>query len=91
MKTEQQNMETEKAGSARLTMISQQVIVFTIIHHALPSLSQGFSATVNPWVEKIPWRRKWQLTPVLLPGESHGQRSLVSYSPWGHKEPDMTE
>ena len=37
------------------------------------------------------WRRKWQPTPVFLPGESHGQRSLVGYSPWGHKESDMTE
>ena len=43
------------------------------------------------WVGKIPWRRAWQPTPVLLPGESHGQRSLVGYSPWGHKESDMTE
>ena len=45
----------------------------------------------NPWIRKIPWRRKWQSNPVLLPGESHGQRSLVGYSPWGHKESDMTE
>ena len=45
----------------------------------------------DPWVGKIPWRRKWQPTPVLLPGESHGQRSLVGYSPWSHKESDMTE
>ena len=37
------------------------------------------------WVRKIPWRGKWQPTPVLLAGESHGQRSLVSYSPWGHR------
>ena len=36
----------------------------------------------DPWVGKIPWRRKWQLTSVFLPGKSHGQRSLVSYSPW---------
>ena len=36
-----------------------------------------------PWVEKIPWRRAWQPTPVLLPGESHGWRSLVGYSPQG--------
>ena len=34
---------------------------------------------------KIPWRREWQPTPTFLPGESHGQRSLVGYSPWGHK------
>ena len=45
----------------------------------------------NPWVEKIPWRKKWQPTPVLLPGKFHGQRSLVGYSPWDHKELDMTE
>ena len=40
---------------------------------------------------KIPWKRKWQPTPVFLPGKSHGQRSLVDYSPWGHKESDTTE
>ena len=45
----------------------------------------------DPWVRKIPWRRAWQLTLVLLPGKSHGQRSLAGYSPWGHKESDMTE
>ena len=45
----------------------------------------------DPWVGEIPWRRKWQSTPVLLPGKSHGQRSLVGYSPWGHKESDTTE
>ena len=37
------------------------------------------------------WRKKWQLTPILLPGESHGQRSLMGYSPWGHKELDTAE
>ena len=40
---------------------------------------------------KVPWRRKWQPIPVLLPGEFHGQRSLVGYSLWGHKESDTTE
>ena len=39
----------------------------------------------DPWVGKMPWRRKWQSTPVFLPGELHGQRSLAGYSPWGHK------
>ena len=39
----------------------------------------------------IPWRRKWQPTPVFLPGKFHGYRSLVGYSPWGHKELDTTE
>ena len=42
----------------------------------------------NPWVGKIPWSRKWQPTPVFLPGKSHRQRSLVGYSPWGLKESD---
>ena len=45
----------------------------------------------DPWVRKIPWRRNWHPTPVLLPGEPHGGRSLVGYSPWGHKESDTTE
>ena len=45
----------------------------------------------TPWVGKISWRREWQPTPVFLPGESHGQRRLVGYSPWGRKESDMTE
>ena len=45
----------------------------------------------NPWVRKIPWRRAWTPTPVFLFGEFHGQRNLVGYSPWGHKESDMTE
>ena len=45
----------------------------------------------DPWVGKIPWRRAWQPTPVFLPGESHGQRSLAGCSPWGHKELDTTE
>ena len=40
---------------------------------------------------RFPWRRTWQPTLLFLPGESHGQRSLVGYSPWGHKESDMTE
>ena len=46
---------------------------------------------MEPWVRKIPWRRKEQTTPVFLPGKSHGQRSLAEYSPWGHEESDTTE
>ena len=45
----------------------------------------------DPWVRKISWIRKWQPTPVFLPEKSYGQRSLVGYSLWGHKESDMTE
>ena len=45
----------------------------------------------NPCVGKIPWRKAWQLAPVFSPGESHEQRSLADYSPWGGKESDRTE
>ena len=58
-------------------------MVKSLLQHRRP----GF----NPWVGKILWRRKWQPTPVFLPGKSHGQRSLAGYSLWGHKELDTTE
>ena len=45
----------------------------------------------DPWLRKIPWRREWQPTPVLLPGEFHGQRRLAGYSPWGCTELNTTE
>ena len=45
----------------------------------------------NPWMRMIPWRREWLPTPVFLPGKSHGQRSLVGFSPWGRKESNTTE
>ena len=67
----------------------------------LPTLNTAFSGKesacqyrrgrFNPWVGKIPWRSKWQPTPVFLPGKSHGQKSLLGHSPWGHKESDMIE
>ena len=51
--------------------------------------------TQEAWVQSLggedPLRRAWQSTPVFLPGESHGQRNLAGYSPWGHSELDMTE
>ena len=46
---------------------------------------------VDRWVGKLPWRSEWQPTPVFLQGEFHGKRSLVSCSPWGHKESDTTK
>ena len=45
----------------------------------------------DPWIRNIRWRRAWQTTPIFLPGESHGQRSLVGCSPWGREESDTTE
>ena len=46
---------------------------------------------MGSWVSKILWRREWLSTPVFLPGESNGQRSLAGYSPWGCKESDAFE
>ena len=57
----------------------------------LPESAGDVRCSFDPWVGKIPWNRNWHPTPLFLPGESHGQRSLVGYSPWGHKELDMTE
>ena len=45
----------------------------------------------SPWVGKIPWGRKWQFPPIFLPGKSHKQGSLMGYSSWSRKKPDMTE
>ena len=45
----------------------------------------------DPWVGKMPWRRKWQPTPVFLPGKFHGHKGLAGYSPWSYKESNMTE
>ena len=67
--------------------------------HILTENSVDFHSTVFPKLQCIiltrtisyKWRRKWQPSPVFLPGEFHGWRSLVGYGPWGCKESDMTE
>ena len=68
-------------STLRASLVAQ--LVNGLLHCRWP----GF----DPRVGKIPWRRKWQPTPEFLPGEFHGQRTLVGYSPWGHKESGMTE
>ena len=58
-----------------------------VVKTCLPVLrNRGF----DPWVRKIPWRIAWQPTPVFLPGEFYGQRSLAGYGPQGHKETETT-
>ena len=52
---------------------------------------KNLPAVQETWLGKIPWRREWQPTPIFLPGEFHGQRSLAGYSPWGHRQSDRTE
>ena len=56
-----------------------------------PATAGDMRCGFDPWVGKIPWRRKWQYTPVFLPEKFHGQRSLAVYSLWGLKESDTTE
>ena len=83
-------------GSASLYLFNW---VFTPTHFKrLPRCAVGKETACqcrrpkfDPWVGKIPWRRKWQPTPVFLPEKSHGQRSLMGYSPQGRKESDTTE
>ena len=62
----------------------------SVVNNPPPMQETGDAGSIL-WGGKIPWRRKWQPTPAFLPGESHGQRILAGYSPWGHKEPDTTE
>ena len=59
-------------------------------HRNCPSVQETQKLRFDSLVGKIPWSRKWLPTPVLLPGKFHGQRSLAGYSPWGHKESNMT-
>ena len=54
----------------------------------LPVMQETWVSSLG---QEIPWRREWQPTPVLLPGEFYGQRSLAGYSPWDHRELDTTE
>ena len=49
------------------------------------------ASVISPYLTDEEWRRKWQPSPVFMPGESHGRRSLVGYSPRGHKDLDTTE
>ena len=81
---------------------SESILFDTIMlnthHYGLPSWLRQLGIHLQcrrpgfyPWVGKIPFRREWQPPPVLLLGEFHGQRSQAGYSPWDHKESDMTE
>ena len=61
-------------------------LVYTLAAQMVKGLPAVWRPGFDPWVGKMPWRRKWQSTPVFLPGKSHGWRSLVGYCPWGRKE-----
>ena len=77
---------TETRVAENSLTFTYSVTVWSFPGHSVgkePAFSAG-EPGFDPWVEKIPWRRKWQTTSVL-PGKSHRQRSLVGYSLWGHK------
>ena len=87
-------------GSPLLTLLLYPLVLNSSVYFpsGLPwclsdkeSVCQRRKLRFEPWVGQMPWRRKWQPTPVFLPGKSHGQRSLVGYSPGGHKESDTTK
>ena len=63
----------------------------SLVPHMVKNLPAMQETGSDPWVEKIPWRKEWLPTPAFLPGESHGQRSLVGYTPCDLKESDTTE
>ena len=65
------------------------ILIITIL--LIPSFSSSLLWNFLRLIHQIPWRRKWQPTPVFMPGKSRGLRSLVGYSPWGCKESDTTE
>ena len=101
IKSQPQEEMAKQAELSFLHSLSLQFSHLTIFEATFPGGSEvKVSACVclqyerpgfDSWVGKIHWRRKWQPTPVFFPGESHGRRSLVGYSPQGVKESDMTE
>ena len=83
---------TQTSSLEKHSLIQKQASqVVLVVKNPPASGGDGKRPGVDPWVGKITWRRKWQPTPVFLLGESREQRSLVSYSPQGHKDLDITE
>ena len=74
-----------------LTMLCIGASQLALVVKNLSANEADMRQEFNLWVRKMPWRRKWQPTPVFLPGKSNGQRSLAVYSPWGCKASDMTQ
>ena len=76
---------------------SESMVSIILFYLQLPTTLNGLFCLwyrrhgFDPWVGKIPWRWEWLPTSVLLPGETHGQRSLGGCSPWGRKESDTTK
>ena len=74
-----------------LLSLQNAIFLFNCFHSSKKSICKCKKCRFDPWVGKIPWKRKQQPTPVFLPGKSHGQKRLVGYGPWVYKELDTTE
>ena len=96
-------MQRPFGGKTKLLNVKQSKTLFAILHKMM-ELSRWHSGKesarqcrnhkrcrFDPWVGKIPWRRKYQLAPIFFPEKFQGQRNLADYSWWGHKELDPTE
>ena len=81
----------KKAKEIVELIMAKNVIRTSLVVQMVKNLLQCRRLGFDPWVGMIPWRRKWQPTLLLLPGKSHGRRSLVGYSLQGRKESDTTE
>ena len=84
-------MSTHNYGRASQVLLVVKNLQVLLVVKNPSAMQEPQKKQFDLWVWKIPWRRAWQPTPVFLPGESHGQRSLVGYSPQGHTESDTTE
>ena len=85
------NLDTKRVVIS-LRLNSRRASQVVLVVKNLPaSVGKHKRCKFDPWVRKIPWKRAWQSTPVVLLGESHGQSSLVSHDPVGHMELNMTE
>ena len=80
-----------KAISTKEIVKNKNISWASLVTQTVKNLPAIQESGFDPWVGKISWRRAWPPTLVFLPGESHGQRNLAGYSPWGHKEWHTTE
>ena len=87
-------LENIKENQVELKNIITEILKYNGLPWSLRWLRICLQCSIpgfDPWVRKIPWRRGWLPPPIFLPGEFHGQRNLMDYSLWSHKELDMTK
>ena len=93
LKEKKKNLNTNTSFQRYIIRVAQYMFLNrNFLNLGILKFKYYFSIQNNPLarVGKIPWRRKWQPTPVFLPGKSHGEKNVVGYSEWGSKEPDTT-